>query len=93
MTAMMQKQQFHIQKRQVLVCPSQFLASVSVRFLASLNGRSENIVIKSVIIFELAFRDVERQIFSTDFVVAADDDRLKIDQKPSIVFVWTAPMT
>src|SRR5579885_435751 len=40
---------------------------------ASGNRRSENVVIESVVIFELTFRDVERQIFAADFVIAADN--------------------
>jgi len=45
--------------------------------LASINRRSENIVVKPIIIFELAFRDVEREIFSADLVIAADNRPLE----------------
>lgn len=45
--------------------------------LTSLNRRSENVVIKPVVIFELAFRDVEWQIFFADFVIAADNRPLE----------------
>jgi hypothetical protein len=41
----------------------------------------------AVIIAELKFRDVRRQIFGADLVKPPTIPRLKIDQKPSIVLV------
>lgn len=38
-----------------------------------LNGSAEDIVIEAVVVFELAFRDVEREIFAANLMVAADN--------------------
>jgi len=57
------------------------------------NRRSEDVRILAVIIPELELRDVQRQIFAADFAIAQTMPRFMIDQKPSIVFVWTAPTT
>jgi hypothetical protein len=46
--------------------------------LAPLNRRSENVVVEAVVIFELAFSDIERQIFGAYLVVAADDAALEL---------------
>ena len=48
--------------------------------LASLNRCSENIFIKPIIIAELKFRDVQREIFLADFVERADHTAL--NQRP-----------
>ena len=45
--------------------------------LASLNRRPENVVIHPVVISELKFRDVQREIFSADLVEAAHDAALQ----------------
>lgn len=45
--------------------------------LAPLNRRSENIVIEAVVIAELEFGNVERQIFAADFVEATDNAALE----------------
>jgi len=42
-------------------------------WLASFNSRSENVVVEAVVIFELAFRDVERQVLFADLVIRADN--------------------
>ena len=56
--------------------------------------RPEHIGIDAVVVAELKFRDVERHIFGADILWnVPTTPRLKIDQKPSIVFVWTAPTT
>jgi hypothetical protein len=44
---------------------------------ASLNRRSENVVIETVVIAELKFRDVQRHIFAADLVKRADDTALE----------------
>src|SRR6185369_16468178 len=49
-----------------------------IYLLATLNSRAENVAIKAVVVFELAFRDVQRQIFAADFVIAADDAALEL---------------
>lgn len=56
-----------------------FCKSVS----ASLNRRSENVAIEAVVVFELTFRDVEREVFPTDLVVTAGDRPLK--DRPKIL--------
>ena len=48
---------------------------------------SKNIFVGAVVIPELKFRDVKRQIFGADLVEAANDAAFEIDQKPSIVLV------
>lgn len=48
-----------------------------VHFLTTFDGRSENVVIEPVVIIELAFRDVGREIFAAHLVIAADDAALK----------------
>ena len=55
--------------RQKLIARLEILQSVS----ASSNRRSENVVIEAIVIFELAFRDIERQIFAADFVITANN--------------------
>ncbi len=62
-------------------------------YSASLDHRSETVCVLSVIIAELEFGDIERHIFAAHFVERANHARLKIDQKPSMVCVWIAPMT
>ena len=49
-------------------------------FLAATNGRPENIGVLPVVVPELKLRDVQRQIFAADLVVAADDAAL--NQRP-----------
>jgi hypothetical protein len=49
--------------------------------------RSEDVRIFSIIVAELEFSDIQRHVFAADLVESADTPRLKIDQKPSIVFV------
>ena len=56
-----------------LILASMILAASS----ASLNRRSENVVVEAVVISELKFRDVQRQIFGADLVIAADDAALE----------------
>jgi transposase-like protein len=45
--------------------------------LNSLNRRSENVVIKAVIIAELELSDIEREILGADLVERADDTALE----------------
>lgn len=52
-------------------------ANIVLSNLASAYRRSENVVIEPIVIFELTFSDVERQIFVTYLVVAADDAALE----------------
>jgi len=40
---------------------------------ASFNRRSKNIVVEPIVISELKLRDVQRQIFAADLVIAAHD--------------------
>jgi len=49
---------------------------------APFNSRSKNIVIKTVVILELALRNVEREIFAADFVIATDDAALEDAPEP-----------
>jgi len=44
---------------------------------ASRNRRSKNVIVEAVVIFELTFRDVEREIFGADFVIAANNRPLE----------------
>ena len=50
--------------------------------LAPLDSRSENVAVETVVIFELTFRNVERQIFAADLVIAADDAALEDRPEP-----------
>ena len=58
----------------------------------SLNRRAENIIIETVVISELKFRDVQRQIFAADFVEASDDAaleaRVKLDTNDRLALAW-----
>lgn len=45
--------------------------------LASLNRRSENVGIEAVVITELKLRNIQRQIFLADLMIAADDAALE----------------
>lgn len=54
---------------------------------------SKNVGVQAIVIPELKFSNIERQIFASDLVIGPDLPRLMSDQKPSIVFVWTAPTT
>lgn len=45
--------------------------------LASVNRRSENIIVEPIVIFELTFRDIEWEILAADLVIAADDAALE----------------
>src|SRR5665213_2199742 len=58
--------------------------------LASSHRFSENIFVPAIVIPELKFRDIKREIFSANLVERSDDSALEIDQKPSIVLVWIA---
>ncbi len=51
--------------------------AVNIYDSTSLNRGSENIVVEPIVIFELAFRNVERQIFGADFVIAANNAALE----------------
>jgi hypothetical protein len=53
--------------------------------LASLNRRSENVVVKAIIVPELELRNVKMQVFLADVVECADVPRSKMLQKPSLV--------
>ena len=53
-------------------------AMLKASALASFNRRSENIVVDAIVIFELTFRDVEREIFAADLVIAANDAALEL---------------
>src|ERR1700732_727365 len=53
--------------------PVQLLGSAS----CTLNCRSENVVIKAVIIPELELSDIEGKVFCTDFVERTDDTALE----------------
>src|ERR1700686_4863202 len=45
--------------------------------LASLNSRSEDIIVEAVVVSELKFRDVQRHILAADLVERADDATLE----------------
>jgi hypothetical protein len=47
------------------------------------NSRSENVRVHPVVIPELKFRDVQRQMFGADFVEAADDFALLAPTPPA----------
>ncbi len=40
--------------------------------LTSLNRRSENVVVEPIVVSELKFRNVERQIFAANFMETSD---------------------
>lgn len=40
--------------------------------------RPKNVIVEAVVIFELAFRDVERKVLAADLVIAADDAALEL---------------
>lgn len=61
--------------------------------LTSPDRRTEYVGIVPVVVAELKFRDVQREIFGADFMERADHAALTSDQKPSMVCVWTAPTT
>ena len=52
--------------------------------LASANRRSENVRIQAIVIPELKFSDVQREIFGADFVEAADEPELGNAQESSV---------
>jgi hypothetical protein len=56
-------------------------------------SRTEDVRIVPIVIPEFEFRNIDRQIFSADLMLGSDDAALQIDQKPSIVLVWTTPTT
>jgi transposase-like protein len=56
--------------------------------LNSLNRRSENVVIKAVIIAELELSDIEREILGADLVERADDPALEDAPKEPEVASW-----
>lgn len=60
--------------------------------LASINRRSENVVIESVVVAKLKFRDVQRPIFGADLVERTDNAALK-DAPKALNRLWTAPTT
>src|SRR5258708_33060090 len=45
--------------------------------LTSLNRRSENVRVPSIIVAEFEFRNIERHVFGADFVEASDDPALE----------------
>jgi hypothetical protein len=45
--------------------------------LAPLNRRSENVIVEAIIVLKLTLRNVERQIFAANLMVAADDAALE----------------
>jgi hypothetical protein len=61
--------------------------------LTASDSRPEYVGVLPIVITELKFRNVERHVFGADFMEASDDPALKMDQKPSILFVWIAPTT
>jgi hypothetical protein len=44
----------------------------------------ENVIVETIVVAELKFRDVQRHILSADLMELPTMPRLKIDQKPSI---------
>ena len=60
--------------------------------LASINRRSENVVIESVVVAKLKFRDVQRSIFGADLVERTGNTALK-DAPKALNLLWTAPKT
>jgi hypothetical protein len=60
---------------------------------ASTYGRAENIGIASIVISKLELSNVQREIFSADFVETSHNPSLQERPEPSIVWVWTAPLT
>jgi hypothetical protein len=70
------------------------MASAFLDGLAFANHRSGHVGIVVVVISELKYSDVKHQvIFGAHFVERATTLRLKMLQKPSIVFMCTAPTT
>ncbi len=61
--------------------------------LASFDCRPEDVLVHPIVVAELELGNIKLHVFGADLVEAADDPALKIDQKPSIVLVWTAPTT
>ena len=61
--------------------------------LASAYCRAEDIRIGAVVISELKLRNVQPIYLALTLWNVPTTPRLKIDQKPSIVFVWIAPTT
>jgi hypothetical protein len=57
----------------------------------ALNRRSENVIVKAIIVPELELRNVKMMVFLTNMVDVPTMPRLKMLQKPSIVWVCTAP--
>ena len=57
----------------------------TLRFLTSLNRRSENVIVEAIIVPELELRNVKMQVFLAHVVESADDAALKMLQKPSMV--------
>jgi hypothetical protein len=55
--------------------------------LASLNRRSENIVVEPIVVPELELSNVQRQIFAANFVIAAHNSAFENTPKASMVCV------
>ncbi len=55
--------------------------------------QSEDIDVLAVVVPELKFRDIQRQVLLADLAIVPTIPRLRMLQKHSIVFVWTAPRT
>lgn len=64
-----------------------------MRFTLAPFNRRENIRVEAVVISELKFSDVQRHVLGTDLVERTDDPPLEMLQKPSIIWVCTAPTT
>ena len=59
--------------------------------LASPDRFAKDIGVFAVVISQLEFSDIERQIFLVHFMELPTMPRLKVDQKPSMIFVWMLP--
>ena len=55
--------------------------------------QAENVGIAAVVVSPFELRDVQREVFAADLVVLFIIPRFKSDRKPSMVCVWTAPLT
>lgn len=66
-----------LRDRPALSAPREEFREAPVVFLASFDCLAENVCIIAIVIPELKFRDVKRQIFLADFVIAANDAALE----------------
>jgi len=60
---------------------------------ASCYGCAEDILIEPMVVPKLKLRHVERKVFFANLMKCPNYTTLKIDQKPSMVLVCTAPTT